>query len=102
LGIFTVSFTDPEIVHGRHFVHGFPGPNLVQIMKRVCADHDPLIIARNGEPSVVMLSLEDFKALEETAYLLRSPRNARRLMDAFDGLEAGHGHEHGLGQGSQP
>ena len=37
--------------------------NLAQTMKRVCADHEPLIITRNGEPSVVMLSLDDFKAL---------------------------------------
>jgi antitoxin YefM len=51
----------------------------------------PLIITRNGEPSLVMLSLDDFKALEETAYLLRSPRNARRLMDAIDSLEVGRG-----------
>ena len=39
--------------------------NLAQTMKRVCADHEALIITRNGEPSVVMLSLDDFKALEE-------------------------------------
>jgi antitoxin YefM len=72
--------------------------NLAQTMKRVCADHEPLIITRNGEPSVVMLSLDDFKALEETAYLLRSPNNARRLMDAIDRLNAGGGHEHALAE----
>ena len=72
--------------------------NLAQTMKRVCADHEPMIITRNGEPSVVMLSLDDFKALEETAYLLRSPRNARRLMDAVDSLEAGRGQEHVLAE----
>ena len=48
-------------------------------MKRVCADHEPLIITRNGEPSVVMVSLDDFKALEETAYLLRSPQQCPSL-----------------------
>jgi antitoxin YefM len=67
-------------------------------MKRVCADHEPMIITRNGEPSVVMLSLDDFKALEETAYLLRSPNNARRLMDAIDSLNAGGGQEHALAE----
>jgi antitoxin YefM len=72
--------------------------NLAQTMKRVCADHEPLIITRNGEPSVVMLSLDDFKALEETAYLLRSPNNARRLMDAIDSLTAGGGQEHALAE----
>jgi antitoxin YefM len=40
-----------------------------------------------------MLSLDDFKALEETAYLLRSPSNARRLLDAIDSLESGQGQE---------
>ena len=47
--------------------------NLAKTMDRVCEDHEPIIITRNGEQSVVMLSLDDFKALEETAYLLRSP-----------------------------
>ena len=57
-----------------------------------------MIITRNGEPSVVMLSLDDFKALEETAYLLRSPGNARRLMDAVGSLEAGRGQDHVLAE----
>ena len=70
--------------------------NLAQTMKRVCADHEPLIITRNGEPSVVMVSLDDFKALEETAYLLRTPTNARRLMDAVDSLNTGGGQEQDL------
>ena len=65
--------------------------NLAKTMDRVCADHEPLIITRNGEQSVVMLSLEDFKALEETSYLLRSPANARRLLAAVESLEAGKG-----------
>ena len=67
--------------------------NLAQTMNRVCGDHEPLIITRNGQPSVVMLSLDDYKPLEETAYLLRSPANARRLLDAIDSLEAGQGQE---------
>jgi antitoxin YefM len=67
--------------------------NLAQTMQRVCDDHEPLIITRNGQQAVVMLSLDDFKALEETAYLLRSPSNARRLLDAIDSLEFGQGQE---------
>ena len=54
--------------------------NLATTMDRVCNDHEALIITRNGERSVVMLSLEDFQALEETAYLLRNPANAKRLL----------------------
>ena len=65
--------------------------NLAKTMNRVCDDHEPLIITRSGEQSVVMLALDDFKALEETAYLLRSPTNARRLLTAMHELEAGKG-----------
>jgi antitoxin YefM len=70
--------------------------HLAQSMRRVCDDHEPLVITRHGEPSVVMLSLQEFKALEETAYLLRSPANARRLMRSMESLEAGQGQEHSL------
>ena len=72
--------------------------NLAHTMERVCEDHEPLIITRNGQQSVVMMSLEDFKALEETAYLLRAPKNARRLLEAIAGLESGHGKERRLAE----
>ncbi len=65
--------------------------NLASTMNRVCNDHEALIITRNGEQSVVMLSLEDFQSLEETAYLLRSPANAKRLLSAAAQLTAGKG-----------
>lgn len=65
--------------------------NLASTMDRVCSDHEPLIITRNGDQAVVMLSLEDYKALEETAYLLRSPTNARRLLNSLAQLTAGKG-----------
>ena len=70
--------------------------NLARTMDRVCEDHEPLIITRNGEQSVVMVSLEDYKALEETAYLLRSPANARRLLAAVSQLAEGKGQERTL------
>lgn len=70
--------------------------NLAKTMDRVCEDHEPLIITRNGEQSVVMLSLEDYKALEETAFLLRSPANAKRLLSAMSQLAAGKGVEREL------
>ncbi|CAN5515064.1 hypothetical protein BH11PSE7_BH11PSE7_06780 [soil metagenome] len=62
-------------------------------MTRVCEDHEALIITRNGGQSVVMLSLEDYQALEETACLLRNPANARRLLSATEQLAAGKGKE---------
>ena len=60
-------------------------------MDKVCSDHAPVIITRNRDQSVVMLSLADFEALEETAYLLRSPANAKRLLESIESLEAGQG-----------
>ncbi len=66
---------------------------LASNMNRVCENHEPLIITRNRAQSVVMLSLADYQALEETAYLLRSPINAKRLIDAVIELNAGNGTE---------
>ena len=63
--------------------------NLAKTMDRVCVDHEPVIITRSGETSVVMLSLEDFNSLEETTYLLRSPKNAKRLLEAIIEARAG-------------
>ena len=65
--------------------------NLAQTMDKVCDDHAPIIITRKTAKPVIMLSLEDYQALEETAYLLRSPKNARRLMESIMQLEAGLG-----------
>ena len=70
--------------------------NLASTMDRVCNDHEALIITRNGEQSVVLLSLEDYKALEETAYLLRTPTNAKRLLSAAAQLHAKKGIERKL------
>lgn len=70
--------------------------NLSHTMRRVCDDHAPLIITHKVNPSVVLLSLEDYRALEETAYLLRSPTNAQRLLSAITQLKAGQGVPHEL------
>lgn len=70
--------------------------NLAKTMDRVCEDHSPLIITRQKESSVVMLSLEDYQALAETAYLLRNPKNARRLLTAVEELAGGKGKAHKL------
>jgi antitoxin YefM len=59
--------------------------NLKKALDDVCADHEPLRVERkNGDP-VVVIAEADFAALEETAYLLRSPENARRLLNALHG-----------------
>ncbi|TXI19157.1 MAG: type II toxin-antitoxin system prevent-host-death family antitoxin [Nitrosomonas sp.] len=65
--------------------------NLAKTMERVCNDHVPVIITRNGAAPVVMISLKDYQALEKTLHLLGSPANALRLLDSIAELEAGKG-----------
>ena len=67
--------------------------NLAKTMEKVCRDHAPVIVTRKSSNSVVIMSLEDFEALEETAYLLRSPINTRRLIESIAQLENGKGNE---------
>ncbi len=69
---------------------------LADTMQRVCEDHAPVIITRRRDQAVVMIALEDYESLEETAYLLRSPRNARRLREAVKQLRDGRGTERQL------
>ena len=70
--------------------------NLAKTMERVCDDHAPVAITRKGEGAVVMISMADYQSLEETAYLLRSPKNTRRLIEAVAELENGKGLEREL------
>jgi len=58
-------------------------------MDHVVNDHEAVIITRSNRPSVVMLSLDDYKAMEETAYLLRNPHNAQRLLQSIAQINAG-------------
>ena len=62
-------------------------------MEKVCDDHEPIVITRKSEGAVVMLSLEDYESLEETTYLLRSPKNLKRLVESIAQLEEGKGLE---------
>ena len=70
--------------------------NLASTMEKVCMDHAPIITTRKNESPVVMMSLEDYQAMEETTYLLRSPANARQLFESIAELEAGKGIEREL------
>jgi antitoxin YefM len=72
--------------------------NLAKTMDKVCDDHSPVVITRRNRRSIVMMSLEDYQALEETAYLLRSPKNARRLLESVAELESGSGTERDLAE----
>lgn len=60
--------------------------HLAEIMNKVTDDRAPVLITRQTGNPVVMMSLQDFNALEETAYLLRSPKNAKRLMESIEQL----------------
>ena len=68
--------------------------NLAAAIDRVNADREPLVITRDrGKPMAVLMSLEDFASYEETRYLLRSGKNAERLLEAVGELERGGGTE---------
>ena len=65
--------------------------NLAKEMDRVSQDHDYTIITRSNQDSAVLMSLEDFESWQETAYLLSSPANAKRLMRSIEQLDNGGG-----------
>lgn len=67
-------------------------------MQSVCDDHAPVIITRKQSYSVVILSLEDYEALQETAYLLQSPANEKSLVELIAQLEPGKGRERKLSE----
>jgi len=58
--------------------------NLAATIDRVCQDHAPVIITKKSSSSVVMVSLDDYEAMQETAYLMQSPENARRLLKSLE------------------
>ena len=62
-----------------------------EVLDGVANDREEVIITRAGHEPVVIVSLEDYESLRETAYLMRSPANARRLLDAMERLETGRG-----------
>lgn len=79
----TVSYTEARA----HFA---------RTLDSVLDDREEVVITRAGRDAVVMVSLEDYQSLKESAYLMRSPENARRLLAAIDNLEAGRGIRHDL------
>jgi antitoxin YefM len=62
-----------------------------ETLDAVTDDREEVIITRAGHDPVVMVSLDDYESLKETAYLLRNPANARRLLASIDRLENGGG-----------
>jgi len=73
--------------------------NLAKTMDRVAEDHTPVIITRQNGAAAVLMSLEDFNAYEETAYLMRSPANATRLTKAAADVAEGRVTPRNLAEG---
>jgi antitoxin YefM len=69
--------------------------NLAKTMDKVVDDHTPIITRKTGR-NVVIISLEDYESMEETNYLLRSPKNAKRLLDSIQQAEAGNARERAI------
>jgi antitoxin YefM len=63
--------------------------NFASTINRVCEDNAPVVITRNRDQAVVMLSLAEYESLQETAHLLRSPANAKRLLHSLDAIKRG-------------
>lgn len=69
-----------------------------ETLNAVVNDREEVVITRAGHEPVVMVSLDDYESLKETAYLLRSPENARRLLASIERLESGRGVERELAE----
>ena len=67
-----------------------------EVLDAVVNDREEVVITRAGHEPAVIVSLDDYESLKETAYLLRSPVNARRLLESIDQLETGNGVEREL------
>ncbi|GAA3365964.1 type II toxin-antitoxin system Phd/YefM family antitoxin [Saccharopolyspora gregorii] len=62
-----------------------------ETLNSVVDDREEVVITRAGHEAVVMVALDDYESLKETAYLLKSPENARRLLASIERLEHGGG-----------
>lgn len=67
-----------------------------EVLDSVVDDREEIVITRSGREPAVILSLDEYQSLKETAYLMRSPANARRLLEAIDRLESDQGEVHDL------
>jgi len=72
--------------------------NYAETLNAVVDDREEVVITRAGHDPVVIVSLDDYESLKETAYLLKSPENVRRLMASIDRLESGGGIERDLAE----
>jgi antitoxin YefM len=65
--------------------------HLAEVWDKTVSTREPVIVSRRGAESIVLVPLEEWEGLQETAHLLRSPANARRLLAALNRLDRGEG-----------
>jgi antitoxin YefM len=70
--------------------------NLAKMLDHVVDDAEEVVVTRSGREAAVIISLREYESLKETAYLMASPANARRLNDAIEQLRNGDGTTHEL------
>ena len=70
--------------------------NLATVMDQVTDDHEETVITRKGRPPVVIMSMEDYESMKETAYLLSTRANTRALMESIAQADMGKAQEHEL------
>ena len=65
--------------------------HFADVMRQVNDDHEPVVVTSQRGKPVVIISLDDYRSLEETAYLLRNPTGAKRLLESVEDLRKGDG-----------
>ncbi len=65
--------------------------HLAEVWDKTVSTREPVVVSRRGTESIVLLPLEEWEGLQETAHLLRSPANAKRLLAALNRLDHGKG-----------
>ena len=76
--------------------YSFFRSNLSSVLDKVNNDHAPVVVTRQNAKAAVAISLEDYNAYEETAYLMASPKNANRLNRSIQEIENGKLTQHNL------
>jgi antitoxin YefM len=84
--------TNKEMITMNALTYTYTRQHLADVMRSVNDDHVPVVVTSQRGKPVVILSLDDYHAFEETAYLLRNPQGAKRLLDSVEELRAGKGH----------
>jgi antitoxin YefM len=82
---------DKETLSMNALTYTYTRQHLADVMRSVNEDHVPVVVTSQRGKPVVILSLDDFHAFEETAYLLRNHQGAKRLLESVEELRAGCG-----------